>query len=91
MGRKEDIADVLVIGAGASGGAFTWSLSMAGIKVVCLDQGDWVPLDAYPTNEPDSQLHWQTDFHPNPNIRGLQQDYPVNEENTPIALSLIHI
>ena len=85
MGRKEDIADVLVIGAGASGGAFTWSLSMAGIKVVCLDQGSWVPLDAYPTNEPDSQLHWQTDFHPNPNIRGLQQDYPVNEENTPIA------
>ena len=46
MGRKEDIADVLVIGAGASGGAFKWSLSMAGIKVVCLDQGDWVPLHA---------------------------------------------
>ena len=85
MGKKEDVVDVLVIGAGASGGAFTWSLSMAGIKVVCLDQGGWVPLDAYPTNEPDSQLHWQTDFHPNPNIRALQEDYPVNEENTPIA------
>ena len=57
MGKKEDVVDVLVIGAGASGGAFTWSLSMAGIKVVCLDQGGWVPLDAYPTNEPDRINH----------------------------------
>ena len=85
MAKREDIADVLVIGAGASGGAFTWSLSQAGIRVVCLDQGGWVPLDAYPTSEPDSLLHWQTDFHPNPNVRGLPEDYPVNEDETPIA------
>ena len=85
MVKREDIADVLVIGAGASGSAFTWSLSQAGIRVVCLDQGGWVPLDAYPTSEPDSQLHWQTDFHPNPNVRGLPEDYPVNEDETPIA------
>lgn len=52
MGRKEDIADVLVIGAGASGGAFTWSLSMAGIKVVCLTKetgSHWTPTQ--PTNQ----------------------------------------
>ena len=35
MAKQENIADVLVIGAGASGGAFVWSLAEAGFNVVC--------------------------------------------------------
>ena len=85
MAKINNKADVLVIGAGASGAAFTWSLTQAGIKVVCLEQGGWVPLDAFPTSEPDSLLHWQTDFHPNPNVRRLDEDYPINEDETPIS------
>lgn len=85
MAKQENIADVLVIGAGASGGAFVWSLVEAGVKVVCLEQGGWVPLNAFPTDQPDSQLHWQTDFNPNPNFRRLAEDYPVNEDETPIS------
>ena len=85
MAKQDNVADVLLIGAGASGGAFAWSLSEAGIKVVCLEQGGWVPMNAYPTSEPDSQLHWQTDFAANPNVRGLREDYPVNEDETPIS------
>ncbi|HZA25114.1 MAG TPA: NAD(P)-binding protein [Dehalococcoidia bacterium] len=85
MAKRDDIADVLVIGAGASGAAFTWSLTQSGIKVVCLEQGGWVPLNAFQTSEPDRQIHWQTDFHPNPNQRQLPEDYPVNEEETPIS------
>ena len=85
MAKRDDIADVLVIGAGASGGAFTWSLTQAGIKVVCLEQGGWVPLDHFPSTEADSQLHWQSDFHPDPNVRRLPEDYPVNDTDTPIA------
>jgi choline dehydrogenase-like flavoprotein len=85
MAKRDDIADVLVIGAGASGAAFTWSLTQSGIKVVCLEQGGWVPLNAFPTTEPDCQIHWQTDFHPNPNFRQLPEDYPVNEAETPIS------
>ena len=85
MASRHDEADVLVIGAGASGAAFTWSLTLAGIKVVCLEQGGWVPLDVFSTSEPDAQIHWQTDFHSNPNVRGLPEDYPVNEADTPIS------
>ena len=85
MPNQENIADVLVIGAGASGGAFAWSLAEAGIKVVCLEQGGWVPLNAFPAGEPDSLLHWQTDFNPNPNFRSRTEDYPVNEDETPIS------
>ena len=83
--NRHDTTDVLVIGAGASGGAFTWSLTQAGVKVVCLEQGGWVPLNAFPVSEPQAQLHWQSDFHPNPNFRQLPEDYPVNEDDTPIA------
>ena len=85
MAKSEEIADVLVIGAGASGAAFTWSLAQAGINVVCLEQGGWVPTDAFPTSDADAQLHLQTDFHPDPGFRGLPADYPINEDDTPIA------
>lgn len=38
----KDIVDVLLIGSGAAGGPFAWSLSqMPGIKIMCLEQGDW--------------------------------------------------
>jgi len=85
MAKSEDIADVIVVGAGASGAAFTWSLAQAGINVVCLEQGGWVPTDAFPTSDNDAQIHSQTDFHPNPSFRGLPEDYPINEDGTPIA------
>ena len=34
-------ADVLIIGAGASGGVVGRRLAEAGFKVVCLEQGQW--------------------------------------------------
>ena len=85
MTSNNDIADVLVVGAGASGAAFTWSLAQAGINVVCLEQGGWVPTDAFPVSEATAHIHWQTDFHPDPGFRGLPEDYPINEDETPIA------
>ena len=55
MAESDDIADVLVIGAGAAGGAFCFSLAQAGIDVVCLEQGGWVPADAFPATETGAQ------------------------------------
>ena len=85
MGDNRDAVDVLVIGAGALGGAFTWSLSEAGIKVMCLEQGDWLDPKAYPTTQDDWELHRYTDFNADPNVRGLPEDYPVNNVDSPIA------
>ena len=79
-----DAVDVLVIGAGASGGAFAWSLSEAGIQVMCLEQGGWVDPEAYPTTEDDWELHRLTDYNPDPNLRALPEDYPVNNSESPI-------
>ena len=68
MGK--DKVDVLVIGAGASGAAFSWSLAQSGINVMCLEQGKWLnPLTDYSTFGSDWEIHRQTDFNPNPNLR----------------------
>ena len=83
--NAKDAVDVLVVGAGASGGAFTWSLSEAGIQVMCLEQGGWVEPTAYPTAQDDWELHRLGDYNPDPNLRGLPEDYPVNDADSPIA------
>jgi choline dehydrogenase-like flavoprotein len=85
MAEQHAGVDVLVIGAGASGAAFTWSLSQAGIKVMCLDQGGWVDPTTYPTALDDWELHRQHAFHPDPNVRRLSADYPVHNAQSPIA------
>ena len=78
-------ADVLVIGAGAAGAAFAWSLARAGVKVLCLEQGGWLDRRAYPPALPDWELHRQTDWSPEPNERRLAVDYPVEDSESPIA------
>ena len=85
MAQNGDTVDVLVIGAGASGGAFTWSLADAGINVMCLDQGGWLDPKDYPSTQQDWEVRRQTDFNANPNLRRLPQDYPVNDTESPIA------
>ena len=36
----QDMVDVLIIGAGASGAAAAWSLADTRMRIVCLEQGD---------------------------------------------------
>ena len=78
MPNPDNITDVLVVGGGLSGAALTWSLCQAGIKVVCLEQGGWVDPSDFPTNHLDYEVHRQSDWSPDPNVRKLPQDYPVN-------------
>ena len=72
--------DVLIVGAGASGAAVAWLLAEAGMKVVCLDQGGWVEPADLPHHQTDWELRRFTDFSPDPNVRQLAADYPVNAE-----------
>ncbi|MBT4493846.1 MAG: GMC family oxidoreductase [Gammaproteobacteria bacterium] len=77
-----DIVDVLIIGAGASGAAMAWSLTDTRMKILCLEQGDWVKPTDYPTNGRD----WESrpDFAGSPNVRCRPEDYPINDANSPI-------
>ena len=80
----EETVDVLIVGAGASGAAVAWSLSDTRMRILCLEQGDWMRTDAYPGMRADWELRQSGDFALSPNQRGRREDYPVNDSGSPI-------
>ncbi|MBD3648195.1 MAG: GMC family oxidoreductase, partial [Pseudomonadales bacterium] len=83
----EDRVDVLIIGAGASGAAFAWSMADTRMRIVCLEQGDWMNPGEYPTAGMDWQTRAFSDFSFSPNRRGRVTDYPINEDESPISVA----
>jgi choline dehydrogenase-like flavoprotein len=86
----ESTADVLIIGAGASGAAVAWSLAETRMKVVCLEQGDWMDPAQLPGMRNDWEVRQLGDFHFSPNTRRRREDYPVNDGESPIAVSMFN-
>src|SRR4030088_2527065 len=81
-----DPAEVLIIGAGASGAAVAWSLADTKMHILCLEQGDWMKSSEYPSNGRDWEARFYGDYSPSPNIRARPEDYPINEDNSPIKV-----
>ena len=80
-------ADVVIIGAGASGGAVAWSLAETRMRIVCLEQGDWMKPSEYPSTGRDWEARQLGEFHYSPNRRARVTDYPVNDANSPIKIA----
>jgi choline dehydrogenase-like flavoprotein len=78
----DEIVDVLIIGSGASGAAAAWSLAETRMKILCLEQGDWVKPTEFPTNGRDWEARRFADFAISPNRRNRDTDYPVNDDNS---------
>ncbi len=87
---SEEAVDVLIVGAGASGAAFAWSLSDTRMNILCLEQGDWMDPAEYPGMQMDWETHQFGDFGLSPNARGRREDYPVNDGASPIAVSMFN-
>ena len=83
----EDIVDVLIIGAGASSAAAAWSLSDTKMRIVCLEQGDWMNPADYPSTKKNWQIQRDTEYNQSPNIRCRDTDYPINEIDSDIAVA----
>jgi choline dehydrogenase-like flavoprotein len=81
-----DKVDVLIIGSGASGAAVVWSLTDTKMRILCLEQGDWVKPTDYPSNGRDWEARLFSDFAINPNRRARPTDYPINDSNSPIKV-----
>ena len=81
-----DKVDVLIIGSGASGAAVAWSLAETRMRILCLEQGDWVKPADYPSNGRDWEARLFGDFATSPNRRARPTDYPINDDNSPIKV-----
>ncbi|MDE0096609.1 MAG: FAD-dependent monooxygenase, partial [Gammaproteobacteria bacterium] len=75
-----DESDVLVIGAGLSGAITSLRLAQAGIRVTCLEQGEWQNPEDYPGDKPTFEVAAMGPWHANPNVRGNPADYPVADD-----------
>jgi choline dehydrogenase-like flavoprotein len=82
--RAVDLADVLIIGAGASGSVAAKHLAENGFKVVCLEQGPKVDNGEFFGDKPEWELMSQKRWHPNPNVRDLENDYPINTRESDV-------
>ena len=79
--------DVVIIGAGASGAAFAWSIAETKMRVLCLEQGAWPSQADFPSNGRDWEARQSEDYAISPNRRGLAADYPINEDDSPIKIA----
>ena len=77
-----EMVDVLIIGSGASGAAVAWSLADTKMRILCLEQGDWMKPTDFPSNGRDWEARRYTDFDISPNRRARETDYPINDDNS---------
>ena len=84
---SEQPIDVLIIGSGASGAAVAWSLAETRMRIVCLEQGDWMNPAHYPSTGRDWEAREFGDFSISPNQRNRVTDYPVNDDDSPIKVA----
>jgi choline dehydrogenase-like flavoprotein len=77
--------EVLIIGAGASGGVVARRLAESGVKVLCLEQGQWPDRTRYPAPDAAYELLARKQWSGSPNVRGLPEDYPIDESDSDIA------
>jgi choline dehydrogenase-like flavoprotein len=47
---QNEMVDVLIVGSGASGAAVAWSLAETRMRILCLEQGDWMKHADFPSN-----------------------------------------
>ena len=81
-----EAADIVIVGAGATGLAFAWRLAnlQPDLSILLVERGDFVNQRDAPSKKNDWELALQKSFHANPNVRRSAADYPVDESQTPI-------
>ena len=86
MAARDDHADVLIIGSGATGSLASLVLAQAGLHVVCLEQGGWVEPREHPHYRPDWQWQRRTRWNADVNVRKNVDDFPVESDSSQVLM-----
>lgn len=54
---------------------------------MCLEQGDWMANTNYPSTKRNWEVLQKHEYNVSPNIRKLAADYPINDNDSPIAIA----
>jgi choline dehydrogenase-like flavoprotein len=79
--------DVVIIGAGASGGVVALRLVTAGFAVTCLEQGEWPDRASFRGSQPDWELNARKQWSGVPGVRQNPADYPIDCSESDIAVA----
>lgn len=83
-----DVADIVIVGSGASGAAAAWSLSRnRSLRIVCLEQGSVTRASDYPSSAVDWELARSGAYSSNPGVRANPADYPIDDSASPISIA----
>lgn len=86
MAARDDHADVLIIGSGATGSLASLVLAKAGLNVICLEQGGWVEPRDHPHDKPDWQWQRRTRWNADVNVRRNADDFPVESDSSQVLM-----
>lgn len=84
MSQSPDHADVLIVGAGASGSVVAKRMAEAGFSVVCLEQGKWIEASDYASDKLEREILMEGRWHIDPNFRKREEDYPCDVTDSSI-------
>jgi choline dehydrogenase-like flavoprotein len=82
--RKNEEVDVLIVGSGPSGAVAAKLLTESGMSVVTLEQGTWFDPGDYPGDKKEFELAGGKQWHPSPNVRDNERDYPINTSESDV-------
>src|SRR3954447_15900295 len=85
MAGADSYAEVLIVGAGASGGVAARRLAEGGVGVGCLEQGAWPDRATFRGGEPERDLVARGPWSSSPAVRRSPSDYPIDSSRSDVA------